>query len=147
MAEIFVDQGLDFILGLLKNGTPPANLYVGLFTGLTGGTVPARGAVGGASPSGWSEVSGAGYARIQIAPGSWGSFATDGNGRKMTAAQVTFTGGAGGWTEADGFFISTHSTSQAGESILCFSNFDSGTPRTLANGDQLKVTPAVGMDG
>lgn len=148
MAEIFVDEGLDRILGVYpKNGTPDATLYIGLFSSQTPSTVPARTATGGAAPSGWTEVSGTGYARISIAAASWGSPSTNGNGRKITAGQVTFTGGAGGWTTANGFFIATKPSSQAGDVCIFFANFDSGLARTLASGDTLKVTPSMQMDG
>lgn len=147
MAEIFVDEGLDAIMAIFpKNGTNISSLYIGLFTGLTGSTVPARTATGGASPAGWTEVTGTSYARIQILAASWGAQSTNGNGRKTTAAQVTFTAG-GTWTEADGFFIATASASGVGDKIIYFANFDSGLARTLANLDTLKVTPTMQFDG
>lgn len=144
MAEIFVDEGLDKIMGIVpKNGTGVSSLYIGLFTGLTGSTVPARTATGGAAPSGWTEVTGTSYARQQILAASWGSPSTDGNGRKITAAQVTFpTAGAGGWTRADGFFLATNSASGAGDTLIFFANFDDVTSITLASGDVIKVTPS-----
>jgi hypothetical protein len=149
MAEIFTDEGIDHIHGVWpKNGSNDATLYIGLFTGLTGSTVPARGATGGAAPAGWTEVTGVNYARQSIAAGSWGAPATNGNGRKITAGQVTFpTAGAGGWDEADGFFIATHNQSEAGDAIIYFANFDDLTPSTLNENDVIKVTPSMQFDG
>lgn len=143
MAETFTDEGIDKIMGIVpKNGTNVASLYIGLFTGLTGSTVPARTATGGASPAGWTEVTGTSYARQQILAASWGAQSTDGNGRKSTAGQVTFpTAGAGGWTRADGFFLATNSASGAGDVTIFFANFDDTTSVTLASGDVIKVTP------
>lgn len=148
MAEIYVDEGLDKILGIVpKNGTNLASTYIGLFTGLTGSTVPARTATGGAAPAGWTEVTGTSYARQAIAAGSWGSPSTNGNGRKIAAGQVTFPTAGGAWTRADGFFIATNSASGAGDVLIYFSNFDDTTSVTLASGDAVKVTPTMQFDG
>lgn len=150
MAEIFVDEGLDKILGIFpKNGSNLTQLYVGLFTSQTPTTVPARTATGGAAPSGWTEVTGTNYARQSLAAGGWGAPGTNGNGRKITASsQISFpAAGAGGWTVANGFFLATNSASGAGDTIIFFANFDSGLARTLAVGDQLKLTPSMEFDG
>lgn len=148
MAEIFVDEGIDKILGIIpKNGTNLASVYIGLFTGLTGSTVPARTATGGASPAGWTEVTGTSYARQQILAASWGAASTNGNGRKITAGQVTFPTAGGAWTRADGFFLATNSASGAGDVLLYFANFDDGVSVTLATGDVIKVTPSWQLDG
>jgi hypothetical protein len=148
MATIFTDEGLDKLMGIVpKNGTNVTSLYIGLFTGLTGSTVPARTATGGASPAGWTEVSGTSYARVQILAASWGAQATNGNGRKSTAGQVTFPTAGGAWTAADGFFLATNSASGAGDVTIYFANFDSGLIRTLATGDVIKVTPAIQFSG
>jgi hypothetical protein len=147
MAETFVDEGLDKILGIIpKNGTNLASVYIGLFTGLTGSTVPARTATGGASPAGWTEVTGTSYARQQILAASWGSPSTNGSGRKITAGQVTFPTAGGAWTRADGFFLATLSASGAGDTLIYFANFDDVTSVTLASGDAIKVTPSMQYD-
>lgn len=152
MAEIFVDEGLDHIMAVFpKNGANDASLYIGLFSSQTPATVPARTATGGAVPAGWTEVTGQGYARIQILAASWGVQGTQGSGRKTTAAQVTFTATAGAglpWSTANGFFIATAVASAPGDTIICFANFDSGVARTLqVAGDILKVTPTMEFDG
>ena len=149
MAEIFVDEGLDTIHGVFpKNGSNFASLYIGLFTSQTATTVPARTATGGAAPSGWVEATGTSYARQAIAAASWGAPSTDGNGRKITAGQVTFpTVGAGGWGTANGFFIATMVSSQAGDKIIYFANFDDLTAAVLNVNDIIKVTPSMKFDG
>lgn len=151
MAEIFVDEGLDYLLGIAyKGGTVDTTLYVGLFTSQTASTVPARNATGGAVPSGWTEMSASSgsYARIAIATGDWGSPSTNGNGRRIaTSAAKTFTGFVGA-AAANGFFIATNSASGAGDTILCFANFDSGVARTFASvSDSLALTPRQQFDG
>ena len=149
MAEIFVDEGLDKIMGIFpKNGTNVATLYIGLFTSQTATTVPARTATGGASPSGWTEATGTSYARQSIAAASWGAAATNGSGRRTSAAQVTFpTVGAGGWGTVNGFFIATNSASGSGDTIIYFANFDDSTAVTLNAADVIKVTPSMQLDG
>lgn len=143
MASLLTDEGLDALSAVIpKNGTNYSSLYLGLFSSQTSSTVPARTATGGASPSGWTEVTGTGYARIAIAAADWGSPSTSGAGRLITASQKTFTAG-GAWTTANGFFIATLSASGAGDKIIVFANFDSGLPRTLANTDTEKVTPSI----
>lgn len=149
MAEIFPDEGLDYILAIFpKNGSNIATLYIGLFTSQTASTVPTRDATGGATPSGWTEASGTSYARQSIAAASWGANADNGNGRKTTAGQVTFpAAGAGGWGTCNGFFIATAASSQAGDTIIYFANFDDTTAITVNENDVVKITPAMQFDG
>lgn len=149
MAEIFVDEGLDHILAVYpKNGAGDATLYIGLFTSQTNNTVPARTATGGAAPAGWTEAAGTNYARQAVAAADWGAPGTNGSGRKITASQYTFpTVGAGGWGTVNGFFIATKVSTQAGDVIIYFANFDDTTAVTLNNGDVIKVTPSMQYDG
>lgn len=151
MAEIFVDEGLDYLLGIAyKGATVDPTLFLGLFTSQTPTTVPARTAVGGAVPSGWTEMvaSSGTYARIALATGDWGAAATNGNGRRIAlSAPKTFTGFIGA-AAANGFFISTLAASGAGDIILCFANFDSAVARTFATlTDTLDLTPRQQFDG
>lgn len=150
MASIFVDEGLDKIISIFpKNGTNLSSMYIGLFTSQTASTVPARTATGGAAPSGWTEMTASSgtYARISIAAASWGSISTDGSGRKFSAAQVSFTNFVSA-ANANGFFIATLASSQAGDTLIHFANFDSGIARALATiSDILKVTPAMKFNG
>jgi hypothetical protein len=147
MAEIFVDEGLDHIMGIWpKNGTNDATLYIGLFTSNTASTVPARTATN-VGPVGWTEAAGVNYARQSIAAASWGAPATNGNGRKITAGQVTFpTVGAGGWGTVNGFFIAT-TVDQSSGVIIYFANFDDTTAKVLVANSVEKVTPSMQFDG
>ena len=151
MAEIFPDEGLDYLLGIaFKAGTVDTTLYLGLFTSQTATTAPARTATGGAVPSGWTEMtaSSGSYARIAIATGDWGAAATNGNGRRIAfSAAKTFTGFVSA-AAANGFFVATNSASGAGDTIVYFSNFDSGASRSLASvSDQLQITARAQFDG
>lgn len=146
MAEIFPDEGLDWILGIIpkgnSNAAPAQTLYIGLFTSQTASTVAASTATGGASPSGWTEATGTSYARQSIAAGSWGAAAAGTGGRKSTAGQVTFpTVGSGAWGTVNGFFIATNSASGAGDKVIYFANFDDVTAIVTAQNDVIKVTP------
>ena len=149
MTEIFVDEGLDASLGVFpRGGTNITTLYLGLFTSQTPSTVPARTAVGGAVPSGWTEAVGTAYARQAIAAASWGAPATNGNGRRVAAGQVTMpTVGAAGWGTINGFFIATNPSSGAGDKIIYFSNFDDGLAIIAGENDVIKVTPRMQYDG
>ena len=152
MAEIFPDEGLDLILNNTFGTATSmgATYYVGLFSSQTVSTVPARTATGGATPSGWQEVwavTGT-YSRQPITTAGWGAISENGNGRRRSGTQVTFTGFTNSGSAANGFFISTGSAKLAGDTILMFANFDSGVARTLATvSDQLLVTPTVQLDG
>lgn len=147
MAEIFPDEGLDHILAIFpSNGAGDATLYIGLFTSQTASTVPARTAQN-VGPVGWTEATGTDYARQSIAAASWGSLATNGNGRRLTAAQVTFpTVGAGGWGTVNGFFIAS-TIDQSSGVIIYFANFDDGIAKALVAGAVEKVTPSIQFDG
>jgi hypothetical protein len=150
MAEIFPDEGIDKAMGIFpKNGANLATLYMGIFTSQTPATVPARTATGGAVPAGWTEAAGAGYARIAVAAADWGALSTNGNGRKTTNLQKTYAAvGVGvNWGTANGFFLATHDSSQAGDTIIYFANFDSGLARALVEGVTEKVTPSMQFDG
>lgn len=151
MAEIIPDEGLDYMLGVLfKAGTVDTTLFLGLFTSQTASTVPARGATGGASPSGWTEMTAASgsYARIAIATGDWGSAATNGSGRRVALSSAKQFTGFVGAAAANGFFIATNSASGSGDTVLGFSNFDSGVARTMAStSDTLDITARMQLDG
>ena len=149
MAEILTDEALDYIMAIFpKNGSNIAALYIGLFTSQTASTVPARDATGGGSPAGWTEASGTSYARQSLAAATWGAQATDGTGRQSTYPQITMpTVGSGGWGTANGFFISTHVSSQAGDTPIIFANFDDVTAVTLNENDIIKITPTLKFEG
>jgi hypothetical protein len=151
MAEIVPDEGLDYLLGIaFKAGTVDTTLFLGLFTSQTASTCPARTATGGASPSGWTEMTASSgtYARIAIATGDWGAAATNGNGRRIAlSAAKQFTGFVGA-AAANGFFVATNSASGSGDTMICFSNFDSGAARTFGSvSDTLDLTARFQIDG
>jgi hypothetical protein len=146
MAETFTDEGLDWILGIVPKGNgnaaPAQTLYIGFFTSQTASTVPATSATGGASPSGWTEATGTGYARQSIAAGSWGAQAAGTGGRNTAAGQVTFPSvGSGAWGTINGFFIATNSASGAGDKTIFFANFSDTTAIVTAQNDVIKITP------
>lgn len=149
MAEIFVDEGLDFILSVFpKNGANSGTLYLGLFTSQTASTVPANTAVLGATPTGITETTYTNYARQAIAAASWGANAaltTPVVGRKTTAAQVSFPAvGAVPGGAINGFFLASALTA----GVLIFAaNFDDTTAITPAIGDIIRVTPTLGFGG
>lgn len=148
MASIITDEGLDFLIGVaLKGQTQDTSLWLGLFASQTATTVPGRTATGGASPSGWTEVTGTSYARVEITSAEWGANSTSGNGRLTAAAQQSFAAAGGPWAAANGFFIATHQSSQAGDVVIMFSNFADGQANTLLSGDVQQVTPSFRLDG
>lgn len=148
MAEIFPDEGLDYCLGVVFDAlAQDTTFFVGLFTSQTAATVPARTATGGAVPAGWTEATFTNYARQAIASGTWGAPGTNGNGRKISAPQVTFPAVGAVGNTVNGFFIATNSASGAGDTIIFFANFDSLTARVLITGDVEKVTASAQFDG
>lgn len=147
MAEIFPDEGLDWLLAIVpKNGAGLATLYLGLFTSQTATTVPANTMVL-ATPTGITEAAYTAYARQSIASTSWGANAALASpvGRKTTAGQVTFpTVGATPGGAINGFFLATAAT--AGICVFA-SNFDDLTAITPAAGDIIRVTPTFALGG
>lgn len=150
MAETFFDEGLDYQLGVLfKGGTVDTSLYLGLFTSQTATTVPARTATGGATPSGITEMTATlgTYARIAISTGDWGAASTNGSGRKISLSSAKQFTGFVGAAPANGMFIATHPSSQAGDTLICAANFDSGVARTFQTvSDQVNLTPTIQFD-
>ena len=149
MAEIFPDEGLDLSHGIFpQNGSNIATLYCFLFTSQTGSTVPTRDATGGATPSGWTETTYPSYARQAVPAASWGAPATTGPGREITAAQITFpTVGAGASETINGFGLATAISSQAGDTIVYFANFDDLAPIVTSENGIIRVTPRWRKDG
>lgn len=152
MAEIFPNEGLDYLLSMVpKNGTTPANLYLGLFTGASASTVPAASAVL-STYTGVAEAAYTNYARVTIAAADWGAVgaktAWSQSGRGTTAAQKSFPPATASYaTQINGFFIATAS-GHGSEIALYYSNFDDETGvASLAIGDILKVTPTFALLG
>jgi len=139
VAEIFPNEGLDLIFGVVpKGGTAPANTWIGLFTGYTASTVGTSDAVIGS----WTEVSAAGaYARQTIASSSWGTVGTTQSGRGSAAAQVTFPTATAVWGTVNGFLITQSLTTGAG-TVYFGANFDDTTAVVVNTNDIVKVTPS-----
>lgn len=153
MAEIFIDVGIQHIQAIWpKNGTNDAVLYLGLFGGATttSGTVPPHDATAGASPGGWTEVTGNGYARRVISAAQWGISAVTalgGNtGLKVTGLPQAWTA-TGTWMVCNGMFLASNTASVASDTAIWFANFDDLIAVTLNSGDTITVTPAMTFFG
>lgn len=140
MAEIFPNEGLDLIYGIVPKGAAmPANTWIGLFTGYTASTVGTSAATISAT---WAEVSAAGaYARNTISSSSWGTVGTTQSGRGSAAAQVTFATATAVWGTINGFII-TNSLTTAGGVVYFGANFDDTTAVVVNTNDIIKVTPS-----
>lgn len=148
--EIFPDEGLDYLLGIVpKNGTNLATTYLGLFTSQTATTTPASTAVL-ATATGVTEAAFSGYARVAVAAADWGTAGAETIWsqavRRVTATQKSFPAATGAdSTPINGFFVATASTAGV---ALYYSNFDDTTAiASLALGDIIRVTPKLGLGG
>lgn len=148
--EILPDEGLDYIIScLLKAGTQPSNLYLGLFTSQTASTVPGASAVL-STATGVTEAAYTNYARVAVASGDWGSTGAkttwSQSGRGTTASQKSFPAATASYSTAiNGFFLASASTAGV---ALAYSNFDDTTAvATMAIGDIIKVTPTFTLLG
>lgn len=144
MAHTWTNSGLSGLLAQWPKSAiaQPGVTYVGLFASQTSGTVPNRTAFGTLTPGGWTEVTGGGYGRQVISAANWGAQSASGNGVMVTAAPVVFSA-AGTWAPANGFFLSTHVSSQANDNPYFFANFDSLLSYTLTSATALQVTPLI----
>lgn len=138
MAQIFVDDGLDVLLGQWpKNDTRETTANLCLFTSQTASTV--QGHTG--NLAGLTETAYTSYARQSMATATWGALSEwpTNAGRQTTYPQVTFpTVGATGAT-INGFFISNG----ANLKLIAQANWSDVTAVTLATNDVIKVTPTV----
>ncbi len=154
MADVFLDEGLDHMLGIFpKNGSNDANLYVGLWTSGNGGSTCPAGTVTIASMGGtYAECLVAGwstYVRQTHAATGWGSAAAKTintvTGRGVDGTQVSFPAPTSAYNPANpicGFLLASAATSGVG---IFMANFSDATPVTaLAIGDIVKVTPTFG---
>lgn len=137
MAEIFPDQGLDFVLGQFpKNATRSTSLGLCLFTSQTASTVMTS----GQTLANVTETTYTSYAAQALATATWGAQAAATGGRGTTYPQVTFpTVGASGAT-INGFYIADSTTDTL---VVCQANFDDTTAVVLATNDIIKVTPTI----
>lgn len=154
MAALIPTEGLNYWLPIMfKQGTPPANLYLGLFTGASASTTPAANAVLGTS-TGVTEVAYTGYARQAITPANWGTLtdvtADSISGRGYVASQISLPAAGATYSgpAINGFFIANQLAAGAGSIAVLYSNFDDGTGiASLALGDIIKVTPRYTLGG
>ena len=138
-AEIFPNEGLDMIYGIVPRGaTGPANTWLGLFSSWSGTTV----AGSAAAIASWSEFAASGaYIRQTISSASWGATpVTTASGRGSAAGQVTFATATAVWGTANGFIICSGATAQAG-TVWYGANFSDDTPVAINTNDVIKVTP------
>jgi len=84
-----------------------------------------------------SEVTGSGYARIQLLDADWTEQATKGEFKNL---QKTFTA-TGNWGNVYGYFVGTVATGTAG-SLLAVENFSDG-PYAVNDGWSVKITPTI----
>lgn len=139
MAEIFSNEGLDWLIGKVpKGGAAITNVYLGCFTSATASTVPAATAVL-ATLTGVTEATWTNYARQAVPIADWGANAAGTpDGRKTTAAQKTFPAvGATVGGANNGLLLADALTAGIG---IAYANFDEGA-WSPAVGDILKVTP------
>lgn len=141
MAEIWPDEGLDAVLNYFptNNSTIPANTWIALFTAFTASTV---GATNNPIAS-YTEPSGGAYARQTISSASWGDAAATSpvaDGRKSTAAQVTFPTATASWGTINGFTLAGALTT--GFAYFA-ANFDDTTAVPITSNDVIKVTPTI----
>src|SRR5882757_4166054 len=92
MTEIFPNEGLDYLLGLVpKGGTSPTTLYMGLFTSQTASTVLTAAQT---LVTNITEAAYTGYTRIAVASTDWGSTGSQSiwsqTVEAVTAAQKSF---------------------------------------------------------
>lgn len=139
MAAELHQQGLQHLLELLSaRQTVPANYYIGLATDAS--------LAENAALTDITEVSGTGYGRQTIAVSTVGfptSQTAGTNDWQTILKQVTFSAG-GDWTGAKTWFLTTAASGTSG--VLVASGPLADT-RTLHNGDTLKVTPTLQLNG
>lgn len=144
MAEIYPDEGLDYILSIIPaSGAPaPGSLWLGLFTDFTASTV----GTSGTTEATITEPTGGGYARVEITSGEWSgptNIGADGAGRRYTASGQQFSASGSDYSaNVNGFFIASAST---GGSLIFMANFDDEQAVDVNDGDTLTVTPWMGF--
>jgi len=134
LPNIWHDEGEEFAIKVLFNETlsVPANYYIGLDNRgslAEDDTLPPTG-----------EPTGTGYARQAVASDDTDFTASQVAGNWQTKTkEVTFTAGAGGWTQVSNMFICT--TSDDTGKLLC--SVPMSASYTLADGESLKVDMTI----
>jgi len=115
----------------LKQSSRAAGLYLGLYldTSEPGET---------ATLASITEISGNGYARIQLLDADWTEQATKGEYKNL---EKTFTASGGNWGDVYGYFICDVASGTSGN-LLAVENFSDG-PYTVNDGWSVKVTATV----
>lgn len=139
MAEIFVNTGLDIVLGQWpKDTTRLTTAHLCLFTSQTASTVVTQ----TQTIADVTETVFTNYARQALTPASWGAQGAGASGRKTTFPQMTFPTVGGTGATLNGVFI-TDILSTTGDVLIGAANFDDLTAVVLLTNDIIKVTPAV----
>jgi hypothetical protein len=155
-AENFTDEGLTYIENIFPRQTQalPASLYLGLFTGASNTTVPARTVVLGGTPpiTGVVEpTAGTGaYARAQVTNASWGAPVVAGSGVETVSAQISLaesTGSGFSPSTQNGFLLTQQLAQGSGSIGLGYANFSDTTAVNVnAAGYVLRLTPTYHWD-
>jgi hypothetical protein len=167
VAENFSDEGLDRILGYAPggSGTLDTTLYLAVLTtagfvtrspdtALSGTVVPNRTTVwstdyqtvagGSTRGAGGEPTIGTGaYARKSVVNSDWAAAATNGSGRRRTAAQQSFAQSSAAWSNQNAIGFAIVTASGAGSGVAYgYCNFDDNSTVTVnASGITLQVTP------
>lgn len=129
MPGALLTTGQIYFLEVIFKNTAPGDLYLGL---MEEGTNPALSADVG---TGITEVTGTGYGRITLTRNTdWTR-----TGEVVTAAQKTFTVGAGGWTNVRGYFVATSATLGSATAIWAES-FPLAQQGDKVAGDTIRIT-------
>lgn len=122
----------------LRGAAGPTNFYFGLYNDTPVATDTLASLV--------NEVSGTGYARIQVTRDNtgWPTLALDSGDYKATSATKTFTAG-GTWTDATVLVLNSDAASGTSGVLVAYVSLSA--TRTLQNGDTLDVDIAVKLQG
>jgi hypothetical protein len=93
--------------------------------------------------SGLTEITGTGYAAIELLRGSWvKSEPTEGGKTRIvyTYPQQIFTVGAGGWSNVKGYALSL---TASGNDVIAAESFPTGQQGSKIAGQQLKISPRM----
>lgn len=139
MAEVFPQEGLDYLLqSIPRSSQPPSYLWLGLFVTQSATTViaPTQGLGVVTEPSGF------GYVRGTIPATAWGAPTFYPSGRIVTASLISLPTADGVWGSVNGFFLSP--TSGVGQGVLVYqANFDDNSQLPVATFDRVSVQPAI----
>lgn len=133
MALVVVNGGESIVLQLLTNKEDtPENLELCLYT--NNKTPAETDAIGD-----YTEASGNGYARIALTGASWSVSGTAPTSIGYAQQTFTFTGALG---NVYGYYLRRSGTVD----LVLAERFSDGPYNITANGDQIKITPAITAD-